>query len=176
MIKKMIIIGMFALSLVFALISFQGSSALDGGRLHRNTMAMVSQDSKGALGLIGFDGKTKQKINNNYKTLGNIVNNTNQTMIVTTTIQADFSEANTLLVSMGMYVGDQYRLFNRLLTQNQVTFQLKPGEELDLKAKLFLNNQKDVTLSFAFEASDLSGNYQMKLKDTKYTPRRMICY
>lgn len=166
----------FLLSLVFALFSLPFSGAISEGRLERKTTADVVADSNAVLKLEGFHNQLNN-LDNKYKSIGTIKNNSNQTLRLIISIRPNF-----LLVSGNNYkynikIGNQTVQFDKKSNLiQQMTITLNPGQETNVLATLMNNNLGMVFTSFYFTAGDLTGTFLMNLNDTLRTPRQIICY
>lgn len=165
----------FLLSLIFICYSTPFSGALSQGRMERAATARVVDDEDGLLKLKGFNNKSYD-LNGSYTKFGSIVNNTNQIIILTVTIEPDYNIQN-LSTRFNVKIGNAKAKFNSSHTsQKQVSISLIPGQAIDVHASLKQNFFSSLLVKFHFEASDLAGTYTMQLGDTIDTPRHILCY
>jgi hypothetical protein len=174
-IKNKIALLFFVLSIVFALVSIPFSAALSRSNLERRATAKVVNDENGILKLKGF-ANNNYDLNGSYKNFGAITNNSNQNILLTITINPDYSILH-LFTRFGLRIGSQVSEFTiNSSSPKQITVQLSPGQEVDVQAYLTQNLFHSLNVDFQFNASDITGTYTVKLSNTSRTPRNIVCY
>lgn len=165
----------FILSLVFALVSIQSSSALSQGKIERNASASVADDENGVLILNGFNNRVYD-MKNGYTRFGSITNNTNQTIKLTVTITPDITGINNIYTKFGVKIKNKTIELRYKDSSKQAELTLSPGQVVDVKAYLTGNILTTVPVEFAFTAADTTGIFKIQLESTDRTPRRIVCY
>ena len=165
---------LFALSLLFAIISMPNTAALGEVNLERDAFASLSSDSNGVLKLEGIDNRV-YNLDNKFNQVGTITNNSKQQLYLTVTITPDFSVG--LVSQIKIKMDDSVVIFNRnSKTSQQIQLTLSPGETMNIEGSYSKNIILPATVSFQFTATDKLGTYTMNLYDTQKTPRRITCY
>lgn len=165
----------FVLSLSFAVFSMPFGAAISQVRLERNAAARVADDEKGVLQLKGFQNKSYD-MNGSYSKFGSINNNSNQILLLTVTVNPEFT-LNNLHSRFGVKIGSQtceFRLGSS--SPRQITLMLQPGQVMEVQAYFKQNLFSSLTIEFEFAAKDSSGTFSMQLVSTSRSPRRITVY